>query len=347
MASVPITLGVDVSTEMVVRGGYLKSPVVVRGLKEVEGKKFLYLTKSSVFLSRFLSKDPPRKRPLAKTAIFETIAKIRDSKYRSFLAVAAATGQEVVPSATALVPAGAVVDPCDALGLEEDVPEREVKPEKLSKKRLHKKDKVAVPPVAAVCYDSPGQNSWTFNVLMEAASKSPAIEATSQNLNFLFMLVDDDVSNGHTRRARYGAATASQRPAPRGPPERRSYAVGTKWVTKIREGPEPGDDTPKKLRTLKRRRTGDAGTPPHVPRPRLRAPWPRPCMTNWIAWTSTSECGLVLYCCGVAFLVASGPLSGDRVGWLRACVCPGGGMNRSLSLAACVGGAVRRAAKNI
>ena len=46
------------SSEMVLRGGYLKGPVVLQRLKEVAGKKFIYLTKTgggSVVLSRFLA----------------------------------------------------------------------------------------------------------------------------------------------------------------------------------------------------------------------------------------------------------------------------------------------------
>jgi len=260
------------SSEMIVRGGYLKGPIVLQRLKEVAGKKFMYLTKTgggSVALTRFLSKEPPRKRPLAKTNVFENIAKLRDAKFRAFSASSAATCPEVA-KATGPAATGQEGDACDALGLEEDSVEALDQPKAMmrSKKRLHKKDKVAVPPSAEVCYERPGQPPWTFHVLLEGAARCPTMEATQPNLQMLLTLVDDDITHGATRRAKHGVATASTRPPPRGEPGRRSYAVGRKWVTKITApGPEAG--TPKKIRTLKKRRTGDAGTPP--PRPRDEA----------------------------------------------------------------------------
>jgi len=275
-AAAPVTVGLA-SAEMVLRGGYLRSPIVLQRLKVVEGKQFVYLTKTgggSVVLARFLTKEAPRKRPLAKTAVFESIAKLRDAAYRNFAAtpLGAATALDEA-AATPLGAATAFDDPCEALGLDDDVEqatEQRTRPRarKGAKKRLHKKDQVAVPPTAEVCYERPGQTDWKFHVLLEGAAKCPAIEATQANLQMLFTLVDDDVMHGATRRARHGVATASTRPAPRGPAGRRSYAIHHKWVTKISEPREPGDETPtKKVKTLKRRRTGDAGTPP----PRAKA----------------------------------------------------------------------------
>ena len=148
--------------------------------------------------------------------MFEKIAKLRDDKRRAFTAALAATAPPEVDLATGPAATGQEVDPCDALGLEDDDAVQALptaKAKKISKKRLHRKDKVSVPPSAEVCYERPGQPPWTIHVLMEGAAKCPAVEATQYNLQMLFTIVDDSIVHGVTRRPQHGVATASSRPA--------------------------------------------------------------------------------------------------------------------------------------
>jgi hypothetical protein len=99
-----------------------------------------------------------------------------------------------------------------------------------------------------------GRPDWKVWVLMEVASKAPAIEATVDNMQLLFDVIDNEIQFGGIRRPRYGSDTAGERPKPRGPRGKREYAIGRRWVTKI----PLGEASPtKKFKTLKRRRSGD------------------------------------------------------------------------------------------
>ncbi len=86
------------------------------GLTNVGGKMYMYLAKSSILLRTSLAKVPTRKRPLAKTIMFECIGKARNDKYKE-LVKDAATEPLGAPESTCQV---VVRDPCDALGLDAD-----------------------------------------------------------------------------------------------------------------------------------------------------------------------------------------------------------------------------------
>jgi hypothetical protein len=250
--TLPITTGVA-ETELVVRGGYLKAPEVFTQLKLVDGSKFMYLVKSSHQLSKFLSREATHKRPLAKTDVFERLQKLRDDRYRAFL-----VGEGDGPGAPT------EADPCEQLCLDSIVA---TSPAKLPPRRLLSSLRQQVPSQAEVVMPRQGQEPWRVTVLLERATKAVAIEATSANLHALFELVDNDLTCNVTRRKRYGA-DATSRPIPHGPKECRKYAVGRKWVTKIREG---GPDGAKpRVRTLVRLRSDEhrAAAPAKLPRRR-------------------------------------------------------------------------------
>jgi hypothetical protein len=79
----PRIVGVGLeSTEMVLRGGYLKNPVVLKGLTDMDGRVFVPLRKMCPMLSDFLTESPCFKRPLANTTVFENLMKLRNAKVR-------------------------------------------------------------------------------------------------------------------------------------------------------------------------------------------------------------------------------------------------------------------------
>ncbi len=59
-----------------------------------------------------------------------------------------------------------------------------------------------------------GQPDWKLWILMEIASRAPAFEATEDDLQVLFDLVDNEINYGGIRRSRHGSVTAGERPVP-------------------------------------------------------------------------------------------------------------------------------------
>jgi hypothetical protein len=111
--------------------------------------------------------------------------------------------------------------------------------------------------VDLLCSDG---SQWKVQVLLEAASKAPAIEATQANFNSLFRIVSFELEHSAERRAQYGKLTSVERRHPRGPREARQYWVRNRWITKMPVLKEPKSKRPgaKCHRTLKRRPTGDS-----------------------------------------------------------------------------------------
>ena len=68
-------------SEVVLRGGYLKQPVLLTRLVTVDDKKFVYLWKGCPELSKFLTGLPVCKRPLASCLVFEKLAEKRNAAY--------------------------------------------------------------------------------------------------------------------------------------------------------------------------------------------------------------------------------------------------------------------------
>ena len=264
MAAVRAKVGLVTDTEMVIRGGYLRGPVVATGLRVVDGRTYMYLVKSSLLLNNFFAVQPARKKPLAKCLMFERIAQARNDKYKALVkgssgahpgAALAATGPNVVTDPCDLLDMD--LDPMGDLGIDAGPPPPGGEPKgERSKKapRYHKKARTAVSPAAEISVPLSGRPDWKVWVLMEVANKAPAIEATEDNMQLLFDVIDNEVQFGGIRRPRHGSETAGSRPKPRGPREKREYAVGRRWVTKIPVGEAPPT---KKFKTLKRRRSGE------------------------------------------------------------------------------------------
>ena len=143
-------------------------------------------------------------------------------------------------------------------------------------RRISKSVKKQIPQAVQISIDVGGGGPvWEPVVLTDHAAKSVAIEATPDNFAMMQRLVCEERATGDVMRPRWGAG--GSRPHPRGPPDRREYAVGKKWVTKVREGSKadfvggsPPDRRPyaanPKVRTLKRFRTDETPTPTATPR---------------------------------------------------------------------------------
>ena len=263
MAAGRAKVGLVQDTEMVIRGGYLRGPVVATGLRLVDGRTYMYLAKSSLLLCNFFAVQPARKKPLAKSLMFERIAQARNDKYKALVkgtgtqpcAAPAATGQDVATDPCDLLDMD--LDPLGDLGIDAGPPPQGGEPKgKRSKTapRIRKKVRNAVSTSAEISVALAGRPDWKVWVLMEVASKAPAIEATVDNMQLLFDVIDNEIQFGGIRRPRYGSDTAGERPKPRGPRGKREYAIGRRWVTKI----PLGEESPtKKFKTLKRRRSGE------------------------------------------------------------------------------------------
>ena len=113
MAATRVMVGAIEESALVLRGGYLKHPVVATGLKVVGGRKYMYLTKNNRILSNFLTKGKLNKKPLSNSLMFERIAAARDGKFKE-LAKELATG----PAVPVDVATGR--DLCDDLGIDGD-----------------------------------------------------------------------------------------------------------------------------------------------------------------------------------------------------------------------------------
>lgn len=238
---------------------------------------YMYLLKSNPLLCSFLTKGTSRTKPLANTLLFERIAAARDAKYKELLLVDA--GLQPPPALAAVATGGAS---CDTLGLGIDAAddlEVDAKPADVATgpskktKRVSKKSRTVMTPSAEISLTREGQPDLKLWVLMEPASKAPAIEPSTENLQALLDLVDNDITYGGIHRAKHGADTAHLRPKPRGPPGAREYVVGNRWVTKVKlPSPEAatslGQTSPSKpFRTIKRRRSDDTAET----RPRRKA----------------------------------------------------------------------------
>ena len=263
MAAGLAKVGLVKDTEMVIRGGYLRGPVVATGLRVVDGRMYIYLVKSSLLLCNFFAVQPARKKPLAKCLMFERIAQARNDKYKALVksmcghpgTALAATVQNVVTDPCDLLDMD--LGPMDDLGIDAGppLPGGEPKGERSTKApRYRKKQRNAVSPAAEISVPLSGRPAWKVWVLMEGAKKAPAIEATVDNMQLLFDVIDNEIQFGGIRRPRFGSETESSRPKPRGPREKREYAAGRRWLTKI----PVGEASPtKKFKTLKRRRSGE------------------------------------------------------------------------------------------
>jgi hypothetical protein len=247
-ASSPVALGC-LPTEVVLRGGRLQEPLVLTGLRVVNGKQFVTLCKASSVLNRFLCKSSVCKRPLAGTLVFEQLTKLRNEAYQRLLAQAASEPCEPQEEQADLA---ALLDLDASPGVL--VASLPVDASAAKRIRLPKRLAAQLPKTLTVTMEASAGMRWEVTLLAECARKSPAMEASAANFSSLLEWVEADLHDDHIRRLQHGALVATEdRRSPRGPKHAREYFVKGTWVTKIREAePAPYGDG-RRFRTLKRR----------------------------------------------------------------------------------------------
>lgn len=271
----PIAFAVGLlSTELVMRGGFLKKPVLLQGLQCEEGKQFLYLWKNSNELSQCFGNALACKRPLVGTVAFEKVLAARNAKYTAMMQELLHGGQPDDDEDRPPVDLGLDMDD-DELAATAGPSGGAIVPVGLAKlaasRRTHRALKRQLPKTASVSIDMGSDlPPWTPCLLMEDCKKAAAMEVTPHNLEMLFRLVRQDLDVGGIKRERYGSShPTGSRPPPRGPAHARQYAVGRFWVTKIQDSSSTaGHDVNKvpsrphggkqNFRTLKRLRSDEA-----------------------------------------------------------------------------------------
>ena len=248
-------------SEVVLRGGYLKQPILLTRLVVSGGKKFVYLWKGSPELNKFLTGLSSCKRPLASCLVFEKLAERRNAAYRQALV-------DLKASATEASRPNEGRDLADRLELDADAPQEGDAPEEgaapKERLRVFKKFRPQLPRFVAVDIEKPGQETWSPLLLLEPATKAPAMEATADNFASLFALVDNERLHGSCARKQRGASSR----APRGPQHAREYFVRpasrpSHWVRKEPAAPSAtGSARPyaKRYKTLVRRRSDEGAS---------------------------------------------------------------------------------------
>jgi hypothetical protein len=199
---------------------------------------------------------------LAETDIFERLQAARSAKYQTFVEEAA----EEEPQGADVQAASGVQDLAADFGFDaSDAAEGSPLATSPSKSQYAYRSKLRsaqrlLPPTVVLDIPLPNGEVWQPRVLFDRSghsNKGVSMELTVSNLEMLHRIVQEGWKEADSRRTRFGFEPGSaERPAPRGPPGDRSYAVDTGgckyWVTKTRDESRPGG-----VKVLKRRRTGE------------------------------------------------------------------------------------------
>lgn len=211
--------------EVVLRGGFLRDPVILGGCRMVEGRKFMPLLKAEGALINFLTPFRQSDRPLKHTRIIERLQQLRNEAQ-------AKLGHEPHPDGK--------IDPANMLEVE-DAPRR-----KPSKKKRKTPQRVMPEIVDIVVEEAEGLEPWSVTVLVEKSLQvAPSIEATDANMLALFVRAQADMETALPPRQRYGAdAPASERKAPKGPDGQKEYWIATaaRWRRKLLVKPGPQEE---------------------------------------------------------------------------------------------------------
>ena len=244
----PVSVGC-LPTELVLRGGYLKEPVVVSDLLVFEGLQYVTLYKVAPVLNKFLAGLASCKRPLAKSLLFETLAAKRNELIEEKKRSVQAGGMAAIFGDTTDLAAG--------LGLDDGASEP---PSAKKARRRHVPVKRVIellPETAVVTLERPGQ-TWEVRMLLESRTKAPSVEATAENFAAMFEWVQAEFEGGSSRRRKHGASEPPVR-EPRGQKGAREYLVRNKWVKKVAAPEAAPARRPysQGFRTLKRRRSDE------------------------------------------------------------------------------------------
>jgi len=188
------------ANEQLLRGGKLKHPVLMSGLRlSRDGTAFVALTKESGPLTRFLTGKALTGKPLSNTLVFETLMKTRNMVVEQRLRAVrtGAGGVGAVPLEDA--PAD---DQLAALGLgDDDDSGPQASPVK-KKGRTPSNAVLLLQLPDTLVVDYPGSD-WEVEVLTELVGyRTVHMKFSMENMDALFALVAEDLSSGNVKRKR-------------------------------------------------------------------------------------------------------------------------------------------------
>jgi hypothetical protein len=201
--------------ELVVRGGRLRSPMILGNLRDATGRRFLDLHKDDDFLCEFLSGKQRFKRPFTGWPLFDQLRDLRNSYCKKALA--------------------------DLLSMEPlEGTHSEEKPTDLkapkSVRRASFWDLAKLPLVMTFSFtDDALPEPWEFAALVEIGMKAISIEATTPNFNTMTRLfhawsLDQERQSSGTRQLRRAKSDSKK---PRGSPHSRVYHIASKGFVKL------------------------------------------------------------------------------------------------------------------
>ena len=256
--------------ELVLRGGLLKGPTVVQGVKRVQDCGYVYLWKTARWLNEFLAGSMKATRPLSLTNVPEGLQELRERARHELVRSVTGHGSCGSDSASGLDGCGpgcVSEDPTAAMGF--DAPE--ASPPRLPKKRRQAVSKNLLPSTVEVTLEKEGFGPWRVRLLLERPQQAVAMEASTENLTALYLRVQADLaasrssgSDAGRGRPKKKAAAAQARRQPRHYEDgSKEYDRGSRWVRKFPAAAvsaRPAFVWPgwKKQKVLKRRHTEDA-----------------------------------------------------------------------------------------
>jgi hypothetical protein len=193
--------------ELVLRGGGLSSPIILTGLKEMEGSLFYPLRHDHGDFNQFLCGRKHLPGHVAKSPAFAAVARARNAA-------------RIAALKAALQPADAEGSPdmVEDLGLDEGGCSA------VRFARSARKAQVPVAKIAAVELPMEGSPPWRPRVLLEPSRCSPAIEATPENFdNFRELFLASGFAEHRAEASGFASPSAPEAVSPRGPPGAREY----------------------------------------------------------------------------------------------------------------------------
>ena len=256
-----LAVGVSSSSEVVWCGD---QPIVLRGLVQVGGSKFVHLAKDKYGdLCRCLLGATERRVNMGIVQVFSAITALRNDACKDLVSELMASGNEEAGEDASGKPDVESVDITASLGFD-DAPAPVESPAKRPRAVARRKLSAArtqLPRTTLVTYPARlGQPARELRILVETGTKSrrsASLELSAENLQWLRAVVRAELGTADAAPPASSSASGSSptRPRPRGSAGNREYFVSSKnrWVRKrLVQG---GKDGQRRYRVLTRRPT--------------------------------------------------------------------------------------------
>jgi hypothetical protein len=218
------------SSELVLRGGWLVRPEILPNLRVVSDRKYVTLWKVDPVLNKFLTPHCYSNHPLKNCAFLNDLKTAREHMRESLMR--ALNCEDDFMSSE--------VDKAGGLDLDGS----DVEPKKLRAKTLveRRANALLLPAAGEITMTSGGLEPWTLRVLLDTPSKAVAMEATQSNFIKLLLFVDAELSVARSLMPPE-CVQAKAKFSPRGPMSAREYWSKSKsqWFrnAKIPESARP------------------------------------------------------------------------------------------------------------